>query len=127
MGKIIYQDLSFKVDGILFKTHNHLGRYCSEKQYADFIEKCLKESKLKYEREKIIPPSFEGEKEGRNKIDFLIEDTILLELKSKNIITRDDYYQIRRYLTALNKKLGILVNFRSAYIYPKRVLNSSAN
>ena len=120
-------DLSFKINGILFKTHNQLGRYCSENQYADFIEKCLKESLLKYEREKILPPIFEGEKVGRNKIDFLIEDTIILELKSKKIITKDDYYQIKKYLTVLNKKLGILVNFRSAYIYPKRVLNSSAN
>ncbi len=123
MGKIIYPDLSFKINGILFKTHNHLGKYCNEKQYADFIEKLLKESQLKYEREKVLPPSFEGEKEGRNKVDFLIEDTIVLELKSKKIISKDDYYQTKRYLVALNKKLGILVNFRSTYIYPKRILN----
>lgn len=127
MGKIIYPDLSFKINGILFKTHNNLGKFCSEKQYADFIEICLKESQLKYEREKVLPPSFEGEKEGRNKVDFLIENAVILELKSKKIITKDDYYQVKRYLTVLNKKLGILVNFRSAYIYPKRILNSSAN
>ncbi|MBI5123059.1 GxxExxY protein [Candidatus Roizmanbacteria bacterium] len=123
MSKIIFPDLSFKINGILFKTHNHLGRYCSEKQYADFIEKCLKESQLKYKREKVLPPSFEGEKNGRNKVDFLIEDVIILELKSKKLISKDDYYQIKRYLVALNKKLGILVNFRSSYIYPKRILN----
>lgn len=93
MGKIIYPELSFKINGILFKTHNHLGKYCNEKQYADFIESLLKESSLKYKREKVLPPSFEGEKEGRNKVDFLIEDTIVLELKSKKIISKDDYYQ----------------------------------
>ncbi len=127
MGKIIHPELSFKVNGILFKTHNQLGRYYSEGQYADFVEKLLKESNIRYEREKILPPIFDGEKTGRNKVDFLIEDTIILELKSKTIITKDDYYQVKRYLTALNKKLGIIVNFRSSYIYPKRVLNSSAN
>lgn len=127
MGKIIYPDLSFRINGILFKTYNQLGRYCSEGQYADFVEKLLKESKLKYEREKIVPPIFDGEKPGRNKIDFLIEDVIILELKSKKIILKDDYYQVKKYLTSLNKKLGILVNFRSSYIYPKRILNSSAN
>ncbi len=124
---IIYPELSFKINGILFKTHNQLGKYCSESQYSDFVEKLLKESNLRYEREKILPPIFDGEKTGRNKADFLIEDTIILELKSKTIITKDDYYQVKRYLTALNKKLGIIVNFRSSYIYPKRVLNSSAN
>lgn len=127
MGKIIYPELSFEINGILFKTHNTLGKCCSEGEYADFVEKLLKESKLKYEREKILPPIFDGEKSGRNKVDFLIEDKIVLELKSKKIILKDDYYQVKRYLNALNKKLGILVNFRSSYIYPKRILNSSAN
>ena len=125
MGKIIYPGLSFKINGILFKTHNQLGKYCSETQYSDLVEKLLKESRLKYEREKTLPPIFDGEKSGRNKVDFLIEDEIILELKSKKIITKDDYYQVKRYLTVLNKKLGILVNFRSSYIYPKRILNSS--
>ena len=123
MGKIIFSELSFKINGILFKTHNNLGKYCNEKQYADYIEKLLKESSLKYEREKIIPPGFEGEKIGRNKIDFLIEDEIVLEIKSKKLISKNDYYQTKRYLVALNKKLGILVNFRANYIYPKRILN----
>jgi|SRR3989344_2773747 len=123
MGKIIYPDFSFKINGILFKTHNYLGKYCNEKQYADFIENLFKESQIKYEREKVLPPSFEGEKEGRNKVDFLIEDIIILELKSKKMISKDDYYQTKRYLVALNKKLGMLVNFRSTYIYPKRILN----
>lgn len=65
MGKIIYSDLSYKINGILFKTHNTLGRNCSEGQYSDFVEKLLKESQLKYEREKTLPPMFDGEKSGR--------------------------------------------------------------
>jgi len=127
MGRIIYPDLCFKINGILFKTHNQLGKYCSEKQYCDLIEKLFKEQSLLYEREKILPPIFEGEREGRNKADFLIENKVILEVKSKRIITKDDYYQVRKYLSVLNKKLGILVNFRSAFLYPKRVLNSEAN
>jgi len=109
----------------LFKTHNTLGKNCSEGQYSDFVEKLLKESGIKYEREKILPPIFDGEKAGRNKVDFLIDNKIILELKSKKVISKDDYYQVKRYLTALSKKLGIIVNFRSSYIYPKRILNSS--
>ena len=127
MGKIIYPELSYIINGILFKTHNTLGKNCSEGQYSDFVEKLLKESGIKYEREKILPPIFDGEKAGRNKVDFLIDNKIIiiLELKSKKVISKDDYYQVKRYLTALSKKLGIIVNFRSSYIYPKRILNSS--
>lgn len=127
MGKIIYSDLSYLINGILFKVHNELGRFRNEQEYGDFIENNFKNSDIKYEREKILPISFEGEKIGRNKVDFLIENTIILEIKAKRIIERNDYYQIKRYLSALNKKLGILVNFQDKYLHIKRVLNSQAN
>ena len=124
IGKLIYPELSYKINGILFETHNRLGRFCSENQYSDLIEELLKENKLKYEREKILPPLFENEMKGRNRIDFLIEDKIILEIKAKRILGREDYYQVKRYLKSLNKKLGILVNFRDKYLKPKRILNS---
>ncbi len=73
-----------------------------------------------------MPPSFVNEFKGRNKIDFIIDDKIILETKAKRIITNEDYYQIKRYLIAFDKKLGILVNFRKKYITPKRILNSLA-
>ena len=124
--KLLYANLTFKIRGILFKVHNKIGRYCSENQYCDLIEEYLNEAGLKYEREKILPKMFSSEKEGRNKVDFLIEDKIILEIKAKRIITKEDYFQVQRYLSSLNLKLGILVNFRSMYINPKRILNSSA-
>lgn len=123
---LVYPDLSYKVNGILFATHNRLGRYCNEKQYADAIENELKELGIVYEREKIIPESFTGELRGRNKIDFLIEGKIILEVKSKRVLEKSDYYQLRRYLDAFDKKLGIIVNFRDKYLRSKRILNSTA-
>ena len=68
MGRIIYPNLCFKINGILFKTHNQLGKFCSEKQYCDLIEKFLKESSLLFEREKTLPRIFKEEKEGRIQI-----------------------------------------------------------
>ena len=127
MGKIIYSDLSYSINGILFEVHNELGRFRNEQEYSDAIESNFKKKMIKYEREKVLSASFEGEKTGRNKLDFLIEDLIILEVKAKRIIERNDYYQIKRYLSALNKKLGILVNFRDKYLHIKRVLNSNSN
>ncbi len=122
---LVYPELSYKITGVLFDTHNSLGRFCNEQQYSDFLEDNLKKMKIKYEREKILPKSFEEEQKGRNRIDFLIEDKIILEIKAKRIVLREDYYQVKRYLIAFNKKLGLLVNFRDKYIRPKRILNSS--
>ena len=122
--KIIHAELSYAITGILFQAHNELGRYCNEKQYGDKIEQLLKDSSVAYEREKVLPPSFGGEQDGRNKVDFFIENKVVLELKSKRLITKDDYYQTQRYLVALGKELGILANFRQRYLTPKRVLNA---
>lgn len=122
--KLIFPELSYEITGILFKIHNELGRFLNEKQYADAVEKMLKEEKIKYEREKDLPVSFEGEQKGRNKVDFVLENKIILELKAKRVVPREDYYQVKRYLEAANLKLGLLVNFRDKYLKPKRILNS---
>ena len=126
-NQIIYKDLTYGVNGLLFFVHNELGRFCSEKQYGDAIEQKLKDLNIKYERELVLPPSFCGEVRGRNKVDFLIDDKIVLEIKAKNLLGREEYYQVRRYLDAIGKKLGLLVNFRNKNLIIKRILNSKVN
>ena len=55
-------------------------------------------------------------------MDFLINNQIILELKAKRIITKEDYYQLQRYLQTLDIRLGLLVNFRSPYLKPHRIV-----
>jgi GxxExxY protein len=124
---IIYPELSFKINGILFGIRKNLGQYKNEQQYCDAIEEELKKNFINYEREKILPKSFEGEQKGRNKIDFLVEGKIILEVKAKQFITKSDYYQARRYLDSLDKKLCLLVNMRKYSVNPKRILNSKCS
>ncbi len=121
--KLVFPELSYKIYGLLFKVHNSLGRYCNEQQYSDAFEKLLIKEEIKYEREKNIPISFEGEKQGRNKIDFIINNSIVIEFKSKRILLRADYYQVKRYLFAFKKQLGLLINFRDKFLKPRRILN----
>lgn len=113
--KVIYPELSYLVVGILFSVHKELGQYAREKQYGDSIEAKLKEAEIHYERE--IPISNSG-----NILDFLIDDKIVLELKAVRELNKEYYRQIQNYLQQSNKKLGILVNFRSERIKPTRIL-----
>lgn len=116
--------MSYKIVGLLYETNKELGIYRNEKQYADFFEKLLKREEIKYVREY----RFKDEKLEIEKIrcicDFIIDDKIILEFKTRNFITKEDYYQVKRYLVSLNYQLGILVNFRQNRLSPKRVLNS---
>lgn len=120
---LIHPELSYTICGLCFETHNSLGRFMNEQIYADFLEALFKRENIKYEREKALDPLFPGEKNRRNIPDFIIEDSIILDLKAKRIITKEDYFQMKRYLSSAKKKLGIIVNFRQKYIAPKRVLH----
>lgn len=112
-GKLIYKEESYEITGILFEVHNKLGRYCREKQYCDLIENKFKNKNYKRE--------FRVENTG-NITDFIFEDKIVIELKVKNRITKEDYYQLQRYLQATGMRLGLLVNFRDTYLKPIRVV-----
>lgn len=123
MSRLILPELSYKITGLCFKVHRELGRFCRERQYADSLEELLKEDKFNYKREFEIS-NLEPTSPRGNKVDFLIENEILIDLKAKNFITKEDYLQMRRYLIAANLELGLIVNFRNAHLKPKRVLNS---
>jgi GxxExxY protein len=122
-NKIIYKELSYKVTGLLFKAHKDLGQYRNEKQYADYFEKLLQENNIIYSREHLHKDINHNEKSARSICDFIIENKIILEFKTKNFLNKEDYYQIKRYLSTLNLELGILVNFRQKSLVPKRILN----
>ncbi|HTW96730.1 MAG TPA: GxxExxY protein [Candidatus Methylomirabilis sp.] len=122
--EIIYKELSYKIYGLLFKTQNDLGRYRNEKQYGDYFENLLKIKGIKYSREERLTESFAGEMKGRNICDFIIEDKIIVELKTVSFLNKNSYFQLKRYLVSSDLILGILVNFRQQCLTPRRILNS---
>lgn len=114
-AKLVHPELSYLLTGICFNVHNALGRYARERQYCEQVEKALQESKIAYQREYLIGVL-------GNRVDFLIEDKVILEIKAKPFVTKDDYYQLQRYLQTAGLKLGLLVNFRSRYLKPSRII-----
>jgi len=89
--KLIYPNCLILSRGVCFEVHNELGRYAREKQYGDLLEKRLKEMKIPYEREFRI-------KETGNIVDFLVDNKIILEVKTRPLMVKEDYYQVQRYL-----------------------------
>jgi len=112
---LIYEELTYKINGVLFATHNELGCYAKEKQYAEVAARIFGERHLSLEREVIIGDS-------GNIVDGIVEKKVLVEYKAKRIVTKDDYFQTQRYLQETGLKICILVNFRDKYIKPKRIV-----
>lgn len=122
-NKLIFPELSYKLTGIFFEIHNRLGRYCRERQYTDALEEILRDTKISYRREPeiilIAPDSPAG-----NRPDFIVDNKVIIDIKAKRFIIKEDYYQMLRYLESAKMKLGFIVNFRSRYLKPKRVVNA---
>jgi len=124
--KLLHENLTYKVNGICFKVHKNLGRYRSERQYCDEFEILLKENNLSYKREFELS-NFDASILKGNRIDFFIENTLIIDIKAKKFITKEDYFQMLRYLESANLQLGIIYNFRNTYLKPKRIINPKFN
>ena len=122
MANIIHKDLSYILNGILFEVHNEIGRFASEKQICDAIQNKLEINRIEFKREFTLP-TVNGDCIGRHRLDFLVENKIVLEIKIRKYLIKEDYAQVQRYLKELNLALGILVNFRDLRLNVKRILN----
>jgi len=86
VDKIIYKDLSYKIVGVLYGVYNELGYGFQEKIYENAIAKSLFENGVNYKRQAPYRVVFHGKIIGRNYIDFIVDDKIVLEIK------RGDYF-----------------------------------
>lgn len=126
MTHIVYKELSFFLMGLLFEIHNKLGGSFEEKYYQRAVERKLQESRIKYSKELKADLFLDNDKIGKYFLDFLIEDKVILGLKTVPKLLPIHFGQVKSYLKAKNLKLGILVNLRGAKVQYRRILNSTA-
>jgi len=122
-NKLIYPELSYQIMGMLFQVHNELGNKYQEKYYQRAVELELKKNKINFQKEVLVDLMYNGEKIGKYFLDFLIENKIVLELKTIDRFKISDYKQVSAYLKSKDIKLGILANFRTEQLTFKRIIN----
>jgi GxxExxY protein len=123
MEKCIYPELSYKIVGCLYEVFNLLGPNRREKFYQRALAKEFDKNKIAYKEQIVYNVSYKSEIIGKDILDFLVEDVIIVELKSKLHFSKSHFIQITEYLKNSKLKLGILVNFTDDGVKFRRVLN----
>lgn len=125
MGKSFkYSDITGAVIGSAMKVHSELGNGFPEIIYQRSLAIELKEQSISYKREISQPLFYRDSEVGKRRIDFLVEDKVLVELKALSEINNTHFNQILNYLTAYQLEVGLLLNFGENSLNFKRFINS---
>ena len=104
--------ISYKIRGAIFKTYNALGPGLLESVFSAALMCELKKEGLKVLKEVPVPVHYDGEKlEIGFRLDLLVEDKGIIEVKSVEHLAEVHHKQVLTYLKLTKLKLAILVNF----------------
>lgn len=126
MGKLVHEELSYRILGVLFKVHNQLGKGYQEKYYQRAIEKEFQRQGIPFIRELAVPLQYDGEPIGRYFVDFLVDDAVIVEVKVVEQWKPTYIKQVLGYLEATKKPVAILANFAGERLRYKRLVNFTA-
>ena len=123
MTQLILKEEAFQVIGKCMEVHNNLGHGFLEIVYKDALEYELKKAGIPYQREKeykviykdiILPHKFYA--------DFVVFDSIILEVKGVSALTDEFTAQCINYLKVSGNRLSLLVNFGELRLNYKRIV-----
>ena len=118
----IYEDLTSKIIGAAIKVHKELGSAYEEKIYQRALQIEFQKIGIKSVRESEVDIQYSGIGVGKKKLDFVIENKIVVELKKADEINNVHVAQVASYLQALGLKLGLILNFGLSKLQIKRVI-----
>ena len=120
-GRSDFDDLVYRVIGCMIEVHKELGPGFIEKVYRRSVEIELEHQGIQFESEKQITLEYRGEKVGIHRLDLFVEGQLVVELKTVETLHKKHYAQVRSYLKAVGKPVGLLVNFADFQLDARRV------
>lgn len=118
----LYSDLTDKIIKAASNVHKELGPGLVEKLYQRALKIELVGSGVKLEREKRINLKYKGINIGFDKVDFDIEDKVLVELKAVSELNQIHKAQMLSYLKSSTRRVGLIINFANLKLEIKRLI-----
>ena len=116
-----YSELTSKIIGCAMKVHSTLGNGFQEVIYQRALAIEMTKNNLSFVREMEMPVHYDDQQIGTRRVDFFVEDKIMVELKA--LIQLEDVHlaQAINYLEAYQMEIGLLINFGNKSLQFKRV------
>ena len=118
-----HKELTAKIIDCAYKVHRELGFGFLESVYQNALVIELTKAGLKSEREKRIQVYYDGKVVGEFVADILVEEKVILELKSVSKVHPAHEAQLINYLKATGIKVGLLINFGEKVEIKRKVLD----
>jgi len=107
-------EITYEIRGAIYDVYKNLGPGLLESVYEEALVYELEKRGLKVERQKEVPINYDGHiLKTQLRLDLLVEDRVIVELKSVKEMQDVFWKQTRTYLRLLDLKVGILVNFNT--------------
>jgi GxxExxY protein len=120
---IIYPELSYKIVGCFFEVYKSIGSNHREKYYQNALKSEFINRKIKFEEQVYFPLKYKGSVVGKNYLDFLVENKIVVEIKVGTYFKKQHLNQVLEYLKSCKLKLGIIAIFTNNGVKYYRVVN----
>ena len=122
--ELIYSEETYQLVGLAMQVHRELGCGFLEPVYQEAFEILLKKNGVPYEREKLLPIYFMGERLKKEYYaDFVCYGKIIVEFKAVSALSLVHDAQVMNYLKATRLKLGLLFNFGQESLVHRRFVN----
>jgi len=118
-----HEDLTDKIIGCAIEVHKKLGPGFLESIYENAFIIELDKQNLRVERQREVVVKYDSIEIGRHRLDLVIDDTIVVELKAVKNIEDVHFAIVKSYLKALGKEHGLIINFSRKVLEVKRVIH----
>ncbi len=118
-----YSELTSKIIGCAMTVHSTLGNGFQEVIYQRALAIEMQHMNVPFVREQEMPIYYREMNVGTRRVDFLVNDKIVVELKALSMLDDSHIAQALNYLEAFNKEIGLLINFGAKSLEFKRLTN----
>ena len=113
--------LTDRIIAAAIRVHKELGPGFLEAMYEEALAIEFAAAHMNYERQKLLPVFYREHLIGEHRLDFLVEQKVILELKAISAIEDIHFAIVRSYLKAANLDDALLLNFATTWLTVKRV------